>query len=350
MKHLFLTLIILFTFAFPSVAQTPAEAEVKRNVNLRPDPTKENDPIELLRAPEKLQLLDLKKQRGYYHVRTADGDEGWVWARNVRLAADAVTSGSVPEPGNSILAEPLVTLVEPVASGIVDIISPTWRKYPPRTSKFRGTEGTCPAEGNGKDLEQYLLKNRFDLPSAYHDVSFDAVTELPFPGKGNPAKQGPVNRRDWLTEHFAVTNPFEGIPIRVEGYLIVIRDQDTAKPGKGEGTNCGFATLGNIDAHIALVKQPNDPESTAVVVEWTPRFTQIHPNWTKKKLLPWTKTGVKVRISGWLMVDPNHYSHITGVMLGGKLRKFRQTLWEIHPITEIEVEVNGRFVDLDNIP
>ena len=130
-----------------------------------------------------------------------------------------------------------------------------------------------------------------------------------FPGKGEN-KKAPKNRRNWLPEHFAITNQYESIPIRVEGYLIVIRDQKKSKLGTGEGTNCGFVTLGNIDAHIALVKERDDPEPTAIVVEWTPRFTQVHRNWTSKKLKPWINTGMKVRISGWLMIDPNHFDHI----------------------------------------
>ena len=33
----------------------------------------------------------------------------------------------------------------------------------------------------------------------------------------------------------------------------------------------------------------------------------------------------------------------------GVIKKYRHTLWEIHPITKIEVEVNGQFVDLDSL-
>jgi len=46
-----------------------------------------------------------------------------------------------------------------------------------------------------------------------------------------------------------------------------------------------------------------------------------------------------VRISGWLMLDPEHQDMINSGL--------RSTLWEIHPITKIEVWDNGSWVDLD---
>jgi len=48
-----------------------------------------------------------------------------------------------------------------------------------------------------------------------------------------------------------------------------------------------------------------------------------------------------VRISGWLMLDPDHRNH---------LGTFRSTLWELHPITKFEVYTEGQFVDLDHLP
>jgi hypothetical protein len=54
----------------------------------------------------------------------------------------------------------------------------------------------------------------------------------------------------------------------------------------------------------------------AIIVETTPRVRQGHPNWTTVRLKPWTAhlgsqpnpdyNQQKVRISGWLMLDPEH--------------------------------------------
>jgi hypothetical protein len=58
---------------------------VKRNVNLRSDASTSIKPITLLTPPAQLTLLDPDKQNGFYHARTSDGKEGWVWAKNVVL-------------------------------------------------------------------------------------------------------------------------------------------------------------------------------------------------------------------------------------------------------------------------
>jgi hypothetical protein len=41
------------------------------------------------------------------------------------------------------------------------------------------------------------------------------------------------------------------------------------------------------------------------------------------------------------MFDPEHTNH---------LGKYRMTLWEIHPITRIEVFQNGAWIELDQLP
>lgn len=82
-------LLCLFRAAF-ALAQT---ASVTRNVNLRPDPSTNLPPIRRLGPGDVLELLSATPQSGYYHVRTADGQEGWVWARSVRVRPAA---GSPP--------------------------------------------------------------------------------------------------------------------------------------------------------------------------------------------------------------------------------------------------------------
>jgi hypothetical protein len=77
------------------------------------------------------------------------------------------------------------------------------------------------------------------------------------------------------------------------------------------------------------------------VVETTPRVREFHPKWTPSALAAWIKSSAPVRISGWTMMDPEHRAH---------LGKFRSTLWEIHPITKIEVFQDGQWVDLDALP
>ncbi len=76
----------------------------------------------------------------------------------------------------------------------------------------------------------------------------------------------------------------------------------------------------------------------AIVVESTPGIRKHHPEWTPTALKPRVDSADPVRISGWLMMDPAHRNH---------LGKYRATLWEIHPITRIEVFKDGAWSELN---
>jgi Bacterial SH3 domain len=288
-----------------------AQAEVVRNVNLRSDPSSANPPIRLLEPPEVVTLLETAKTNGYYHVRTDLNEVGWVWARNVEVQDEAVVSGVTAPPG------------------VADAIPGNWQKPTPNKTTFHGQQGDCPWNGNNGDPDTYWRKNRTDLPSTIHDVSWSAITQLAYP----VAKP---KRKDWTQQQLDDIAPYEGVPLRVIGYLVAIKPQS----GNSEGTNCGHTASTDTDIHLALVKSQGDAESSSVVIEVTPRFKPQHPNWTKSKLTPWLDTDKPVRITGWLILDPDHRNH---------LNRYRSTLWEIHPITKIEVFRDGSWVDLDSL-
>ena len=66
----------------------------------------------------------------------------------------------------------------------------------------------------------------------------------------------------------------------------------------------------------------------------------MHSNWDISTMQTLLDNRPKVRISGWLLLDPFHPDHIT--------KGIRGTLWEIHPIMEIEVQQNGQWIKLDD--
>lgn len=78
----------------------------------------------------------------------------------------------------------------------------------------------------------------------------------------------------------------------------------------------------------------------AIVVEVTPRIRAEHVHWDPGSIKALADEKKRVRISGWLLFDPYHPGH---------LGKFRVTLWEIHPIMQIEVEQDGVWVTLDDL-
>jgi hypothetical protein len=283
-------------------------AVVTRNVNLRSDPSTSQPRIELLKPPTTLEVLDPNLQSGYLHVRSSDGTEGWVWARNVEV-------GPAPTP---------------VAEGVASQIDANWGKPAPQSADFTLNGKTCGPTGDGGDADTNERKNRTDVPSAYHDITFDAIASLAYPVAAK-------SRADWTADQLAQIAPYEGTSVRVIGYLAAVKPQTG---GSGESTNCHWTQADEVDWHVALVSQAGQGEPTAVVVETTPRIRLNHPGWKPESLAPWVKSDQPVRISGWVMLDPEHRNH---------LNKYRATLWEIHPITEIEVQQNGVWVPLDNV-
>lgn len=80
-------LVIQLAGAAASSVAAQDSANVVRNVNLRISPSSEFPPIRLLQAGTPLIPLDFEPTNNYYPVLTHQGEEGWVWARNVALAA-----------------------------------------------------------------------------------------------------------------------------------------------------------------------------------------------------------------------------------------------------------------------
>lgn len=309
--HAVLMFIVVMLCALTVGAQDAPTAVVKRKVLLHTAPTKDSPSLDSLPPPITLQLVEREQKAGFYHVRTEEGTEGWVWGKYVSVT----TASALPS----------------------DTIDPSWTKPEPVVGDFTHNGRTCGPEGDGSDEVTNRLKNRTDIPNSYHDVTWQAIRDLPY---AYAAK----NRENWTADQTAVIKPYEGVPVRVEGYLVAVKPQK----GSGESVNCGWTSEEETDWHIALVGDPSQEEKESVVVEPTPRIKIKHPGWTKKRLAPWTKpkggtgkTLPAVRISGWTMLDPSHRNH---------LEKYRATLWEIHPVTAIEVWKNEEWVNLDDLP
>ncbi len=69
----------------PNPNLTGQTAVATRNVNLRPDASTANSPLETIQKGATVTLLESGKTNGYYHVKAADGKEGWVYSRYVKL-------------------------------------------------------------------------------------------------------------------------------------------------------------------------------------------------------------------------------------------------------------------------
>src|SRR5262249_23268284 len=63
------------------------QAPPKQATNLRSDPSTHNPAIQTLPKGTSVVLVAPQPTNGFYHVRTADKKEGWVWGANVSTGA-----------------------------------------------------------------------------------------------------------------------------------------------------------------------------------------------------------------------------------------------------------------------
>jgi hypothetical protein len=295
-----------------------------RNTNLRSEPrVSSSTKIKTLPKGTSVTLATSEQTSGFYSV-TVGSSEGWVLARNVKLQAPALSETEA-----------------------ADTISASWEKPEPQPAVLSSSEGDCGETGNGGDALTNTRKNRVDIPTSYHLVTFKAISTLDYP------QGAPRSREQWSQEQLDAIKTFEGVPLTVEGYLYKVKVESySPQPGKsgGESTNCHFHLAADVDWHMPLTQAANDGEDSSVIVETTPRVRQNHPNWTTAALKKWTShvgsnpnnsfNHQTVRISGWLMLDPEHQDMIDNGL--------RATLWEIHPVTRIEVQQpDGSWIDID---
>jgi hypothetical protein len=123
---------LIVALATVALAQT---ATVERNVNLRADPSTNNPPLTLLMPPAVLNLLESTKQGGYYHVRTASNQEGWVWAKNVTVSATPAPPSAFIGPAEiypDATRTPGFTNPDVTQENLADTIcNPSFRTGPP---------------------------------------------------------------------------------------------------------------------------------------------------------------------------------------------------------------------------
>lgn len=184
----------------------------------------------------------------------------------------------------------------------------------------------CPPEGDGGDPALNLLKNRSDEGN-YIPVTYESIVNLKWP-------EGVENRKRsrWTKADTEYIKRFEGTPVLLECYI------QSAKLMGPESCNCHGAESEMRDFHVWLVKNSGDKKANSIVSEVSPSIRVSHKQWTTKALNYLAKKGYKVRISGWMLMDPEHPEQIG---------RTRATIWEIHPIMRIEVNTGDNWVDLD---
>ena len=190
----------------------------------------------------------------------------------------------------------------------------------PQPGDFNG----CPASGNSSENAALnRLKNRSTQFVGARRMTAAEINALP---------TSPTSKVTEWQSHM----------VFVEGFLVAIKQQ-----GK-ESTNCGGTGAAMTDNHLWLVDSADQVDLTnaqtirkskaaATVVEITPRWRAANPGWKLANIQKHIDEKAKFRITGWLMLDPEHPDQI-GQTRGG--------LWELHPITKIEFLNGETWVEL----
>jgi hypothetical protein len=193
----------------------------------------------------------------------------------------------------------------------------------------------CPMEGNPTATrkqafyqERNRLKNRWNLPQSR---SFDQTVTL----------------QKMLGDGTSDVNKFnEKKAASIVGYIVYVSPSPWA-----ESCNCGSTQSDYTDYHIEIAETPDEEKGgRTIVVESTPRIRAMNgPDWNRKALNKLWKEKIPVRISGWIFYDKEHESSARNIV-GEECEKFanrRQTCWEIHPISKIEVLTESASTTLE---
>lgn len=302
------------------------QAVATSDVKVRSGQSRTSEIVDTLRAGDTVDLLSPAKRKGYYHVQERDGTQGWVYGRYL-----SVVSAGTPEPNpNPKPASGDTTVASQVDS--------TWPKPAPQSSTFhRARFPDCGPAGQDADTQTNLRKNRIDEPAEYHAVSFDAISRLPYP------RNHKRDRSKWTPAELRIIEPYEGAAVTVTAFIAQQRGvivEDSVSSSSGESTNCHAKDDEGVDWHVTLVKHPTDPKSTGIVVETTPRIRAHGHPWTPDMLKSAMTNADSVRLSGWLLYDPEHYAQTANydsTHAATNAVLVRATLWEVHPVTRMEV-------------
>lgn len=198
-------------------------------------------------------------------------------------------------------------------------------KPPPVDSEFDG----CGPAGSQPDYALNRRKNRIDA-GTYIPVSWRLIARLPW-----PVWAGYRFRNQWSAGETREVARYEGAAVAVEGYLAGYKLEIPEPP------NCYARAARDRDFHLWLARAPGGSKNASLVVEITPRVRVHHPRWNDSTLSALRKSRVRLRVSGWLMLDQMHPELV--------LRN-RRTLWEVHPIMRIEWQrPDSSWVSLDSL-
>jgi hypothetical protein len=176
----------------------------------------------------------------------------------------------------------------------------------------------CPIKGDAKSARVQslnVLKRRMTTPESTDVDSKVTLVAMVAPGED-------VSRFD--------TNK----AATISGYVADVKVSGV------ESVNCHTHNPKYRDTHIELTLDPmHYSENKHVIIEVTPQWRQA----MAAKGVDWNTSTLRqqllgrwIKVTGWLLYDEEHTNAAENTNPGGR-KNWRATVWEIHPITDIQV-------------
>lgn len=177
--------------------------------------------------------------------------------------------------------------------------------------------------GRGGDPLLNKQKNRFTMPLDVQDVSVASIIQIP---SQEFSDLGRMHRERWPMSAMDYADRQEKRGVRVTGYLVAAKEE-----GK---ESCNGYSDSLHDYHIWISDAPTYDKSNGLIVEMTPRWQAVRPDWRIMDVERLARQHVRVRVTGWILWDEEHPDEVG---------KSRATQWEVHPVTAFEVFDGGAW-------
>jgi hypothetical protein len=198
----------------------------------------------------------------------------------------------------------------------------------PPTARAAG----CPEEAVRPDDPLVRLKTRALAPARYEELTVETFLERFTPRLPRARSRGalPAAARQAIEAN-------EARGVALVGHLV----------GATESAPRAGGCPDPAEPRVLLRVSGRPPDSRAgakalaaeaVVAAVTPLWQARNAGWRPAALRRLAREGARVRLSGWPMYDPSHPAQVG---------RTRATLWEIHPVTRIDVWRGERWEPVD---
>ncbi|CAN5676568.1 hypothetical protein BH24ACI1_BH24ACI1_00380 [soil metagenome] len=291
-----------------------ADAIIIRQSNVREKPSAKSANLETLSPNAEIRVIDTNRVNGYLRVLYGDGEQGYVYYKNVNLPQEFLRMKRT----DSLLAaradEPCIT------TGFQNC--PARGCYQPNSpgalfneAKRRSSIGANPVNVSFADLQtmQNEIGNRLGIRSQNKQLSAQERAQL----RNISITDGTVG---------------ESSLIKIAGYVPF--SGNGLKEGSIETVNCKFTETEERDIHIPLAAQSSSIEYEGIVIEMIPQNRPTE--WNLQKLKTVRNRKKKVMVIGGLFYDNEHLVNKNPARpLNGHSKRF--SIWEIHPVIQFFV-------------